>query len=442
MGFPALKNGINRRAIACHGRIPGLRTLPFPAVGIIVGLVFANAIVWVAIGILLHFHIALVSTAVLSYTLGLRHALDADHISAIDLMTRRLIASGQRPVTVGTFFSLGHSTIVIVTSVVVAATASAISSRFGAFSKIGGIIGTSVSAGFLIILGIMNIYILHKLVQLMRKLIASAPGDEQSFEIKGAGCLFYLFKRIFKLIDRPWKMCSPLETPLSAHGAGSCKANQQVSVLRYPLGLLFGLGFDTSSEVALLGIASIQGAKGTSIWLILIFPVLFTVGMCLLDTIDGALMMALYTSTALAKDQIAILYYSIVLTVITVMVAMIIGFVQLLTLVLNVAQPSGGAICGSFVVLGGLSALLYKPWRRRIDRRRERHPQHQQLQNDKELGTLPELNGVLLDFDVSQRDGETPTNGNDNSDNPNVFEAEILPTFTSCHGAPSRSAVV
>ncbi|KAF6224896.1 hypothetical protein HO133_010090 [Letharia lupina] len=433
MGFPALKNGINRRAIACHGRIPGLRTLPFPAVGIIVGLVFANAIVWVAIGILLHFHIALVSTAVLSYTLGLRHALDADHISAIDLMTRRLIASGQRPVTVGTFFSLGHSTIVIVTSVVVAATASAISSRFGAFSKIGGIIGTSVSAGFLIILGITNIYILHKLVQLMRKLIASAPGDEQSFEIKGAGCLFYLFKRMFKLIDRPWKM--------------------------YPLGLLFGLGFDTSSEVALLGIASIQGAKGTSIWLILIFPVLFTVGMCLLDTIDGALMMALYTSTALAKDQIAILYYSIVLTVITVMVAMIIGFVQLLTLVLNVAQPSGkfwggvavagdhydvigGAICGSFVVFGGLSALLYKPWRRRIDRRRERHPQHQQLQNDKGLGTLPELNGVLLDFDVSQRDGETPTNGNDNSDNPNVFEAEILPTFTSCHGAPSRSAVV
>ena len=90
----------------------------------------------------------------------------------------------------------------MITSVVVAATASAISSKFGAFSKIGGIIGTSVSAGFLIILGIMNIYILYKLVQLMRKLIASAPGDEQSFEIKGAGCLFYLFKKVFKLIDR------------------------------------------------------------------------------------------------------------------------------------------------------------------------------------------------------------------------------------------------
>lgn len=161
----------------------------------------------------------------------------------------------------------------------------------------------------------MNVYILWKLCQQMQKLIAAAPGDDNQFEIKGAGCLFYLFKKMFKLIDRPWKM--------------------------YPLGVMFGLGFDTSSEVALLGIASIQGAKGTSIWLILIFPVLFTAGMCLLDTVDGALMMALYTSTNFAKDQIAILYYSIVLTVITVLVAIVIGFIQMLTLILNVANPSG-----------------------------------------------------------------------------------------------------
>ena len=94
------------------------------------------------------------------------------------------------------------TSIVIITSIVVAATASAISSKFGAFSKIGGIIGTSVSAGFLIILGIMNIYILYKLVEQIKKLIACAPGEEQKFEIKGAGCLFYLFKKMFKLIDR------------------------------------------------------------------------------------------------------------------------------------------------------------------------------------------------------------------------------------------------
>ncbi|KAL8728646.1 MAG: hypothetical protein Q9181_005275 [Wetmoreana brouardii] len=150
-------------------------------------------------------------------------------------------------------------------------------------------------------------------------------------------------------------------------------------------------------EIALLGIASIQGAKGTSIWLILIFPVLFTAGMCLLDTIDGALMMALYTSTALAQDRIAILYYSIVLTIVTVIVAIVIGFIQLLNLILNVAEPSGkfwdgvqvagdhydvigGGICGSFLVFGALSVLLYRPWRRWFDKRRQIYQQPQQIE--------------------------------------------------------------
>ena len=109
----------------------------------------------------------------------------------------------------------------------------------------------------------------------------------------------------------------------------------------YPLGVLFGLGFDTSSEIALFGISSIQAAQGTSFWLILLFPLLFTAGMCLIDTADGALMMSLYTSTALARDQIAVLYYSIVLTVLTVVVALVIGVIQLLTMILNVAEPQG-----------------------------------------------------------------------------------------------------
>ncbi|KAA6413630.1 MAG: NicO-domain-containing protein [Lasallia pustulata] len=377
----AFKQRLGNKVARYHGHTPLLRKLPLPAVIIILALALVNGVVWVAVGIVLHFHGALISTAVLSYTLGLRHALDADHISAIDLMTRRLVASGQRPVTVGTFFSLGHSTIVVVTSVVVAATASAISSKFGAFSRIGGIIGTSVSAGFLIILGIMNIYILRKLVQQMKRLVALGPGEEQNFKVEGAGCLFYLFRKMFKIIDKPWKM--------------------------YPLGVMFGLGFDTSSEVALLGIASIQGAKGTSIWLILIFPVLFTAGMCLLDTLDGALMMALYTSTSLAADNIAILYYSIVLTLITVMVAMAIGLIQLLSLIQNVADPSGkfwdgvavagdhydvigGGICGSFLLFGGLSVLLYKPWRRRIDRKRQIRQPTQHFEACEEAGVAVE----------------------------------------------------
>ena len=180
------------------------------------------------------------------------------------------------------------------------------------------------------------------------------------------------------------------------------------------------MGFDTSSEIALLGISSIQAAKGTSIWLILIFPVLFTAGMCLIDTIDGALMLTIYILPAetymgteqaqrlveradpgdppsatvvvaernsRTRDPIAFLYYSIVLTTLTIVVALVIGIIQLLTMILNVARPTGqfwdgvgtagdnydiigGGVCGSFIVVGGLSVLFYRPWRRRVERRR------------------------------------------------------------------------
>lgn len=282
-------------------------------------------------------------------------------------MTRRLIASGQKPVTVGTWFSLGHSTIVVITCVVVAATSGALEKRFDGFRNIGGIIGTSVSAGVLILLGVGNGWILWKLVERMRAVLREEDGiDRQELEegavaglnLEGGGIMVRLFKRVFKFIDRPWKM--------------------------YPLGVLFGLGFDTSSEVAVLAIASIQGAKGTSIWLILIFPVLFTAGMCLLDTTDGALMMTLYTSTSLARDTVAILYYSIVLSAITVVVAICIGSIQLLSLISNFAHGQfwdgvdavgdhydivGGVICGTFILVGTLSVVCYKPWRKWVNRR-------------------------------------------------------------------------
>lgn len=394
-----------------HSRIPYLRKLPLPAILIILLLIVVNLIVWAACGIVLAYHTNLLSTAALSYTLGLRHALDADHISAIDLMTRRLIATGQRPVTVGTFFSLGHSTIVIVTSIVVAATAAGVSSRFDSFGNVGGIIGTSVSAAFLILLGIMNAYILYKLIVQIRKVIRMQPDQaaEEAWKIEGGGVLFRVLKRMFKLIDRPWKM--------------------------YPLGVLFGLGFDTSSEIALLGISSIEATRGTSIWLILIFPILFTSGMCLVDTTDGALMMSLYvapmgmggdddkkedqplvtddvtvttqpvaledveqtssqpaTATATrahprVKDPLTFLYYSIVLTSLTVVCAIVIGILQLLSLILNTAHPTGtfwdgvevageyyevigGAICASFIVFGGISVICYRPWKRWVQRKR------------------------------------------------------------------------
>ncbi|KAL4878999.1 high-affinity nickel-transport protein-domain-containing protein [Aspergillus karnatakaensis] len=360
-----------RHAERSHSRMPGIRKVPLRSIAVILLVALVNVVVWIGVAIVL----------------------------AIDLMTRRLLATGQKPVTVGTFFSLGHSTIVIVTSIVVAATAAAVSSRFDRFSTIGGIIGTSVSAAFLILLGIMNAYILYKLYKQMQKVLDLPEGQEdEAWKIEGGGFLFGVLKKMFKLVDRPWKM--------------------------YPLGVLFGLGFDTSSEIALLGISSIEAAKGTSFWVILIFPILFTAGMCLLDTTDGALMLALYiqpatnflpskspTSTSIApsesplidpptptseapldppvrnhRDPVAFLYYSIVLTTLTVIVAIIIGVIQLLTLILNVAEPTGrfwdgvqtagdyydvigGGICGAFLVFGTLSVFVYKPWRRWVGKR-------------------------------------------------------------------------
>ncbi|KAF2664575.1 NicO-domain-containing protein [Microthyrium microscopicum] len=364
-----------KKADVYHGKVPGLNKIPFRSVAIIVFIAIINLIVWAGCGVVLLERL-LVPTAVLAYTLGLRHALDADHISAIDLMTRRLVADGKEPVTVGTWFSLGHSTIVIITSIVVAATAQAVSKKFDGFSRVGGIVGTSVSATFLIVLGMMNIYILYKLVQEMRRQLRAPLTGAFNLQFQGTGFLFGLLQKLFKLVDRPWKM--------------------------YPIGVLFGLGFDTSSEIALLGIASIQAAQGTSVWVILIFPILFTAAMCLLDTTDGALMMAVYTRTSAARDPIVVLYYSIVLTVVTVLAALVIGVVQVLSLIMNIAQPSGpfwdgvgfagdhydiigGSICGSFVVFGGLSTLLYKPWRRWIEtRRRHATPELGPIWNDED----------------------------------------------------------
>lgn len=228
----------------------------------------------------------------------------------------------------------------------------------------------------------------------MRRLLGGpAAGEEErgrgEFEIQGGGVLFRVFGRLFRLVDRCvfLSVHSPPPVPLAPSAPGYTNAKRSPWKM-YPLGVLFGLGFDTSSEIALLGIASIQAAHGTSIWLILLFPVLFAAGMCLLDTIDGALMMALYTSASLARDAVAVLYYNIILSALTVAIAVTIGALQALGLVLSVAPELveggggfwggvqaaqehydviGGAICGAFVVGGGVSVLVYGPWRRWVD---------------------------------------------------------------------------
>ncbi|KAL1628198.1 Mitochondrial beta-keto-acyl synthase [Diplodia seriata] len=204
---------VSRKAEMYHGRVPYLRRLPFPALAIIILIAVVNAAVWVAVGIVLPFSPTLLGSAMPwmqtifpfvypNQRIGLSTEADTQ---AIDLMTRRLIAAGQRPVTVGMFFSLGHSTIVVVTSIVVAATASAVSDKFDRFSQVGGIIGTSVSAAFLILLGVMNVYILYRLVKQLNALLATHPSEDdegEDFKIHGAGCLFNVFKGMFKMIDR------------------------------------------------------------------------------------------------------------------------------------------------------------------------------------------------------------------------------------------------
>ncbi|PHH77400.1 hypothetical protein CDD80_677 [Ophiocordyceps camponoti-rufipedis] len=357
----------------------GLSALPGRSIVVIAAVALVNAIVWAAVGIVLRFHPALAPTALLCYTLGLRHGLDADHISAIDLVTRRLVADGRRPVTVGTFFSLGHATVVFVTCVAVAATSGALRERFDGFARVGGVIGTAVSAAVLLLLCLGNGWVLWRLIARLRAVLArrrralhrAVTGEdddrddedeaEEARTPRGFGPVARFAGYLFRAIDRPWKM--------------------------FPLGLVFGLGFDTSSEVALLGIASVHAAEGTSIWLILVFPLLFTAGMCLVDSADGALMMGLYTSKTFSRDDVAILYYSIVLTSLTIAVSFFIGVIQALSLAQNVAHPQGpfwdgltavtdhfdaigGGICALFVLVGLASVVAYRPWRRHIDRRR------------------------------------------------------------------------
>jgi high-affinity nickel-transport protein len=206
--------------------------------------------------------------------LGLRHGLDADHISAIDLATRRLVAAGKRPVAVGTFFSLGHSTVVVLTCVAVAATSGALrdDERWEGLRTWGGVVGSAVSAVFLVVLCAANGWVLYGLVRKLRARLhhgGEAEEDEVDgldsgagtdadadadagvdLHLAGSGLMAHVFGKTFRLVDAPWKMM--------------------------PLGMLFGLGFDTSSEIAILGLATLHAVEGTSIWLILIFPILFT----------------------------------------------------------------------------------------------------------------------------------------------------------------------
>lgn len=189
---------------------------------------------------------ALITMAFLAWAFGLRHGVDADHIVAIDNVVRKLMENGSRPNAAGFFFSLGHSTVVVLACVVIAATASAIQDRFAGIETAGGIIGTSVSSGFLILIALTNIVVLRRVWRSRRG--GKANAAEVDVALSDRGVLARLFRPLFRLVTRSWHM--------------------------YPLGFLFGLGFDTATEVGLLGIAASQAVNGLSVWQTLAFPAL------------------------------------------------------------------------------------------------------------------------------------------------------------------------
>lgn len=340
-GFSALKHVLNDSSKDVKGKISG----------ILIVLVCVNVLVWLVSLITFSHSLALLGLAITAYTFGLRHAVDADHISAIDNVTRKLMQEKKHPVAVGTFFSLGHSTIVFALSVVIAITASAVK-NFDNLKYIGGFIGTSVSAIFLYLIAFMNLLILIEIFRTFQKVKRGEEYNEQTLEefLNQRGLMARFFAPLLRATDKSWKM--------------------------YPVGVLFGLGFDTATEVGILGVTALLATKGLPIWSILLFPLLFTSGMCLVDTIDGILMLGAY-GWAFVKP-VRKLYYNMNITLVSVLIAFVVGTIEVLGIVsgppLNLSGPFWDAvgnlnqdfnmigffIIGIFVLSWLVSTILYK----------------------------------------------------------------------------------
>jgi high-affinity nickel-transport protein len=281
-----------------------------------VALLAANLLVWLWAVLQFGDQPVLLGTASLAYTFGLRHAVDPDHIAAIDNVTRKLMQEGRRPISVGFFFALGHSTVVVIASVLVALSVGALEAKFDWFRQIGGVIGTSVSALFLLVIAALNIVIL---VSIMRAFTAARRGHDVTEDalhelLARRGLISRAVRSLFAIVTRSWHM--------------------------YPLGFLFGLGFDTASEIGLLGISATQGSAGLPIWSVLVFPALFTAGMSLIDFTDGVLMVQAY-GWAFVKP-VRKLYYNLTMTLISIVVALLVGGIEALGLLADKLGLEGG----------------------------------------------------------------------------------------------------
>jgi nickel/cobalt transporter (NiCoT) family protein len=306
-----------------------------------------------------------IGVGITAYTLGMRHAFDADHIGAIDNTTRKLMSDGQRPLSVGFFFSLGHSSIVFLLAIGLAVGIKGLSGDVAnddsALHSATGLIGPTVSGSFLFLIGILNLVVLIGIVRVFLRM-RQGEFDERELEqqLSSRGFMNRFLGHATRAVRKPWHM--------------------------YPLGLLFGLGFDTATEIALLATAGTAAAGGLPITAILCLPILFAAGMSLLDTIDGAFMNFAY-GWAFSKP-VRKVFYNITVTALSVAVALIIGTIELLAVFADKFSLSGGIwdfvsnldlnvvgyfLVGLFVVTWALAVAIWRfgrieaRWTARLD---------------------------------------------------------------------------
>ena len=289
-------------------KLPGagaIRVRP-RATALLLFLFGANLTVWAWALTVFGHNPVLLGTALLAYGLGLRHAVDADHIAAIDCVTRKLLEQPRYSVGVGFFFSLGHSTVVVLATVAIVLGASFYERHLEALHRVGGLVGTLISAAFLLAIAFVNFRIF---LQGRRKLEAACPSEAglaRAIDVTAnGGLLARILRPIFRLVSRSWHM--------------------------YPVGLLFGLGFDTATEVSLLGISAAEMANGLPASSIFVFPALFAAGMSLVDTADGVMMLGLYGWAF--PNPIRRLRYNIGVTLVSALAASLVATIELLGLV-------------------------------------------------------------------------------------------------------------
>ncbi len=306
-------------------------------------LVALNVLSWAWALLALRDYPVLLGTSLLAYSFGLRHAVDADHIAAIDNATRKLLHENKRPVTLGLFFSLGHASVVVLASAAIALAASAMTARFARWKEIGGVISTSASALFLFAMAAMNLVILRAIYRSWRNVKNGGAYRDDDFDMLMAnrGLLARIFRPLFRTVTRSWHMA--------------------------PLGFLFGLGFDTATEIGLLGISATEASKGLPALSIMVFPALFSAGMILVDTLDGHLMLGAYGWAYL--KPVRKIYYNMTMTLVSVIVAAVIGSLEVLGLATDTLNLHGvlwravRALNHSFGILGyviiGIFALCW-----------------------------------------------------------------------------------